>query len=84
MNRKHRTILRALFRNPIATNVQWSDVDNLVIGAGGSVKEGRGSRVRFELNGICANFHRPHPRTEAKRYQVRHLRDFFIASGVNP
>ena len=84
MNKRQRTILGALFRSLIATNVKWSDVEYLVIGVGGGVKEGRGSRVRFELNGVYANFHRPHPQKEAKRYQVRDLRDFFAASGVTP
>jgi len=59
-------------------------MEQLVIAAGGSSTEGRGSRVRFELNGVLANFHRPHPNKEARRYQVRHLRDFFMASGINP
>ena len=31
--------------------------------------EGRGSRVRFELNGVVATFHRPHPEKEAKPYE---------------
>ena len=31
-----------------------------------------------------ANFHRPHPGKEAKRYQVQYLRDFFAVAGFIP
>ena len=84
VNRRHHTVLDAIFRDPVPANVEWTDVEPLVTGAGGTVEEGRGPRVRFELNGVRANFHRPHPRKEARRYQVRHLRDFFAAAGVIP
>ena len=84
VNRRCRTTLSAIFRSPVPADVKWAEVEHLVTGAGGTVREGRGSRVRFELNGVRANFHRPHPGKEAKRYQVRHLRDFFAAAGVIP
>ncbi|MEX1198780.1 MAG: type II toxin-antitoxin system HicA family toxin [Pseudohongiellaceae bacterium] len=46
--------------------------------------EGRGSRVRFELHGVIATFHRPHPEKEAKPYQVRHAREFLERTGIHP
>jgi hypothetical protein len=36
------------------------------------------------LNGKRADFHRPHPGKEAKRYQVRALREFWEMAGVEP
>ena len=84
VNRRHHTILSAIFRDPAPANVKWTEVEHLVTGVGGTVEEGHRSRVRFELNGVRANFHRLHPRKEARRYQVRHLRDFFAAAGVIP
>ena len=84
VNRRCRTTLSAIFRSPAPADVKWAEVEHLVAGAGGTVREGRGSRIRFELNGVRANFHRSHPGKEAKRYQVRHLRDFFAAAGVIP
>ena len=51
---------------------------------GCKVIEGSGSRVRFERRGLVATFHRPHPRKEAKRYQVRDAREFLIKFGVKP
>ncbi|MBW1802871.1 MAG: type II toxin-antitoxin system HicA family toxin, partial [Deltaproteobacteria bacterium] len=42
------------------------------------------SRVRFELDGVIATFHRPHPSKEAKPYQVRDARQFLEQVGVKP
>lgn len=44
----------------------------------------KGSRVKFEKDGIIASFHRPHPDKEAKRYQVRDAREFLMQIGVTP
>ena len=46
--------------------------------------EGRGSRVRCELNGVVATFHRSHPEKEAKPYQVRDPRRFLEQAGIKP
>ena len=46
--------------------------------------EGNGSRVAFVLQGKRADFHRPHPGKEAKRYQVRAMREFLESAGVTP
>nr|WP_317891603.1 type II toxin-antitoxin system HicA family toxin [Pseudomonas sp. PDM13] len=40
--------------------------------------------MRFELNGVIASFHRPHPKKEAKPYQVRDARLFLEQAGVTP
>ncbi len=46
--------------------------------------EGDGSRVSFILNNEKADFHRPHPGKDAKRYQVRNAKDFLTRAGVFP
>lgn len=56
----------------------------LFVALGAQVIEGNGSRVRFELNGVVASFHRPHPHKEAKPYQVRDARRFLAEAGVRP
>ncbi|WP_206194571.1 type II toxin-antitoxin system HicA family toxin [Shewanella litoralis] len=43
-----------------------------------------GSRVRFHKNGVIASFHRPHPKKEAKPYQVKDARCFLKQLGVEP
>ena len=51
---------------------------------GVKVVEGRGSRVRFELNGKVATFHHPHPDRHASPYQVQDARQFLEQAGVTP
>jgi hypothetical protein len=33
---------------------------------------------------MIASFHRPHPRKEAKRYQVRDAREYLTKMGIKP
>lgn len=73
-----------MFATPTPANIDWSDVEALLIAAGANLIEGGGSRVRFEKDSEIATFHRPHPEKEAKRYQVRDARDFLERIGVEP
>jgi hypothetical protein len=84
MNAKHSKTLQAIFAKPTSTSLEWVHIEALFIALGCRVIEGRGSRVRFEFNGIVAAFHRPHPAKEAKPYQVEQARDFLTAIGVKP
>nr|WP_150787981.1 type II toxin-antitoxin system HicA family toxin [Pseudomonas fluorescens] len=59
-------------------------IESLFGAVGAKTIEGNGSRVRFELNGVVATFHRPHPDKEAKPYQVRDARAFLEQAGVTP
>ena len=53
MNKKQRKIYDALFAEPIRRNIIWDDVVvSLIKGIGGTVTQGDGSRVRFDLNDI--------------------------------
>jgi hypothetical protein len=82
MNQRHRLTLRAVFSSPTPTTLEWREVEALFIALGATVIEGRGSRVRFEMNGVVATFHRPHPEKEAKPYQVRDARRFLEQAEV--
>ena len=84
MNSKQRKILYAIFSDPVPANLSWSDIEKLLVAIGCVVVEGNGSRVRFVFNGEVETFHRPHPDKEAKRYQVRAVRDYFARIGVKP
>ena len=55
---------------------------SLINGLGGTVIQGDGSRVRFDLLGVSLNIHSPHPQKELKRYQVKAVRDFLVNAGV--
>ena len=84
MNSRHAKKLAAVFRDPVSGTIAWSAIDALLRAVGSEVIEGRGSRVRFGRDGIVANFHRPHPAKEAKRYQVRDARAYLTMLGVKP
>ena len=82
MNSKHTKTLRAVFAKPVEGNIKFSDIEALVRGLGGEVREGEGSRVALLLNGGLKHAHRPHPGKEAKRYQVKEIKEWLIAVGV--
>jgi hypothetical protein len=84
MNNKHRKILQAIFANPINGGIDWSLIEALFVAVGCTVIEGKGSSVTFEMNGIKAYFHRPHPGNDALRYRVADARDFLKNIGVTP
>ena len=82
MNSSHRKTLSILFSEPVTTSLSWNNIEALFKALGAKVIEGRGSRVRFQLNGVIATFHRPHPQKEANPYQVRDALRFFEQAGV--
>ena len=84
MNKSHRKVLEVIFKQPVAKTLEWRKIEALFQGVGAKIIEGAGSRVRFELNGVIATFHRPHPQKEAKPYQVRDARAFLEKVGVLP
>ena len=84
MNARHAKALAAVFKQPTLANVEWAAVEALLVAVGCKLVEGSGSRVRFVKDNMIETFHRPHPATEAKRYQVRAGRDYLIRLGVKP
>ena len=84
MNKRHRDTLADIFKTPVPTGLEWRRIEALFKAIGAESIEGRGSRVRFALNGVVATFHRPHPHKEARVYQVRDARHFLQRAGVTP
>ena len=82
MNSKHKRTLAAIFTDSISVSIEWKDIESLFVTLEVDVIEGRGSRVRFHKDGVIAAFHRPHPRKEAKPYQVKDARAFLKKLGV--
>lgn len=81
---QHRKTLEAVYQRPTRADIRWREVAGLMQALGAEVTEGRGSRVRFALNGVRAVFHRPHPRPELVKGAVEALRDFLKEAGVVP
>lgn len=84
MNAKYQRTLQRVFADPTPANIKWRDIETMLTSLGATISEGNGSRVRIELNGVAAVFHRPHPKPDSKRYAVRNVRDFLTAAGIRP
>jgi hypothetical protein len=84
LNSKHLKILRAIFHDPVRSDVQWTEVEALPIALGAELSEGRGSRVRIYLNGIRAVLHRPHPQKEIDKGALKSVRGLLAEAGIKP
>ena len=82
VNGTHRKTLAAILGTSTMPTMEWRRIEALFVALGAQTIEGSGSRVRFELNGVVATFHRPHPHKEAKPYQVRGAKEFLSRAGV--
>lgn len=82
LGKKHQRTLKKIFEDPVRSNVNWSDIEKLLIALGAELSEGRGSRVRIYLNNVRAVFHRPHPRKETDKGALKSMRRFLNESGV--
>ncbi len=83
-SRKHRHTLQAIFAEPVRANINWANIEAMLIAHGAEVTEGEGSRVRMALNGVRAVFHRPHPQKETDKGAARSMRRFLTEAGVTP
>jgi HicA toxin of bacterial toxin-antitoxin, len=84
MNSKHSRTLESIFARPVPANIRWQDIEALFMALGATRSEGRGSRVRFLLNGIEASFHRPHPKPDTNKGAVVSSREFLTLAGCKP
>lgn len=72
----------AIFKNPVQSDIEWQEIENLLKSLGANISEGNGSRVRIELNGQRAVFHRPHPEKVTDKGAVKSMRRFLDNAGV--
>ncbi len=84
MNRRQQRTLESVFAKDVRANIDWRDIESLLIALGAEVSEAEGSRVCVLLNGRTAVFHRPHPEKDAGKHMVRSVRDFLENAGVRP
>ena len=84
MNNKHRKTLLAIFASPVKASIPWNDIESLFFACGGQIKRGSGSRVRVNINGVFATFHRHHPQPTTDKGAVKSVREFLENAGVKP
>ena len=82
MNSRNRRIYREIYTDPVKADIVWSDIETLFYALGATISEGNGSRIRVELNGERAVFHRPHPENNADKGAVKSVRRFLDNAGV--
>ena len=84
MGPKHKRTLKAVFEDPVRSNIAWRDIEAMLETAGGEITEGAGSRVRIALNNVRAVFDRSHPKKETDKGAVKSMRRFLTEAGVTP
>jgi len=82
LSSKHLKTLRAIFEDPVRSDIEWTGIEKLLLALGAEVSEGRGSRVRVYLKGVRAVFHRPHPQKEIEKRALKSMRRFLTEAGV--
>ena len=82
LSNKQMKTIGAIFEEPIRSDVEWTDIENLLHGLGAELSGGRGSRVRVCLRGVRAVFHRPHPRKETNKGALKSVRRFLTEAGI--
>ncbi len=82
LNNRHKKTLAAIFAIPTQSNILWTNIENLFLALGATVREGKGSRVRIGLNGVVFVFHRPHPQKETVKGAVESACDFLEEAGI--
>jgi len=83
LNSKQRKLLQAVFEHPPRSDLEWNDVEKLLVALGAIVREGRGSRVRVSLNNVVAIFHRPHPERVMDKGSVKSLKEYLIKANIS-
>jgi len=84
MNHRQRATLSAIFEEPNRPDIEWRNIESLLIALGATVTAGRGSRVRVAPGERTAVFHRPHPEKETDKGTIGSLRRFLIEAGGEP
>ena len=84
MKRKHEKTLELIYHRPISANIQWRDIEALLIELGAQVEEREDSRVLVRLFGERRVFHRPHPSPNTGKGAVECVRRWLDEHGVRP
>ncbi len=82
MSHKHLQLVRLIFLDPPASNLQWREIESLLHHVGAEVENIPGARVRVKINRMEAILHRPHHSNTLDRQGVKHLREFLARAGI--
>jgi hypothetical protein len=80
MSRKHESLLRAIFQDPVSGNIQWREVESLLHHLGATTEPLAKARLRVRLNGVEGTLHRPH----LGRQDILHIREYLAHARATP
>jgi hypothetical protein len=83
MNNKNRKTLKAIFTNPVPLDLEWKDIESLLIALGADVKDRRGVTTWIILKGIKGVFYEPRKK-ESCRCTVERVRELLVNAGEKP
>lgn len=84
MSNKHRNVLQQIFHEQVSSNVQWREVESLLLHLGATVEPSHGARFRITLNKHEFFVHHPHHSNEFGKQEIKHLRECLAAAGITP
>ena len=84
MKTKHAKTLKLIYSKPISANIQWRDIESLLISLGAEISEREGWRVLIKLFDERRVFHRPHPSPNTDKGAVEAVKKWLQVNGVKP
>jgi len=76
--------LALVFKHPISANIDWKDIEALLLTLGADISEHEGSRIGIRLFNDRRVFHRPHPSPKTDKGAVSSVREWLKRNGVTP
>ena len=86
LNSKRQATYDKVWTNPPRKDIEFSEVEKLLISIGCKVKQGSGSRITFVLDDYRLKMHRPHQqkgKPTLKTYQIEDIRTFLVKTKQN-
>jgi hypothetical protein len=84
MSHKHLSLLRAIFQDPISSNIHWRQIESLLHHLDAIVEPIQGARFRVLLNGVEGVLHHPHHSNVCSKQDIKHLRQYLASARVTP
>ena len=82
MSHKHRSVLEAIYHDPVSGNIQWREVESLLRHLGAEIEPSHGARFRVVLNRREFFVHHPHHSNEFSKQGIKQLRECLASAGV--
>lgn len=81
-HKQQNQLLKSILQGPISGNIHWREVESLLHHLGATIEPAHGARMRAVLNGVEGTLHKPHHGGVCEKHDVRHIREFLEAAGV--